>query len=218
MVFLQMNYTLLKKKTVFLQALAEPEHIFSFFENNKHIAGFCFCGRSNAGKSTLLNALLGQHLAYASNTPGKTRQINIFEIKNNSTDWNTFPIYFFDLPGHGYARVSKTQLEKWTLLMDVFFDILPDSVPIIHLQDARHINEKSDQLFFEYNKKKKIILVLNKIDKLKNQKQKAFFNKEQSQLKKNNNIEALFSISAKNKTGLDHLESFIINYLINSNS
>lgn len=89
-----------------------------------------FVGRSNVGKSTLLNRLLGRNsLARISSKPGRTRAINYFEINSNC--------YFVDLPGYGYAKVSKKERQAWANLMAQYFETVGDSALIIQLVDAK---------------------------------------------------------------------------------
>ena len=81
-----------------------------------------FAGRSNVGKSSLLNALTGRKdLARTSNTPGRTRELNFFALGQNPDKPETAPLRLVDLPGYGYARASKKDVARWT---DLVFDYL----------------------------------------------------------------------------------------------
>ena len=211
-----MGRTLSGKNIRFIAGFSNAEQLSDWFLKNTKITGFCFIGRSNVGKSTLINALFNQRNARTSNAPGRTQQINLFQMEENSTSWNHFSVYFFDLPGHGYAKVSKSLLKNWNLLMDRFFQLIPFSMAVIDIQDARHLNQKSDEAFFHYfkNHKNKIFPVFNKIDKLKNQKEKQFFKKESALLLKKRKIKEAFLVSAKKKQGVKQLESALIKFLL----
>jgi len=89
-----------------------------------------FVGRSNVGKSSLLNRLLGRKaLARISSTPGRTRAVNYFLINSG--------FYFVDLPGFGYAKVGKQVRREWAILMEKYFEAAPDLAVILHLVDAK---------------------------------------------------------------------------------
>lgn len=89
-----------------------------------------FVGRSNAGKSSLLNALVNRHtLARVSNTPGRTRQINLFKLGD--------AIMLVDLPGYGYARASKTLAAEWQSQITAYLATRPNLVRVVLLIDAR---------------------------------------------------------------------------------
>ncbi len=96
-----------------------------------------FVGRSNVGKSSLINSLTGRRtLARTSNTPGRTQQINFFQILD--------ALMLADLPGYGYAKASKTEIERWTTMI---FDYLRGRAPLRRvclLIDARHGLKDSD--------------------------------------------------------------------------
>ncbi len=97
-----------------------------------------FAGRSNVGKSSLLNALLGRRgLARTSNTPGRTREINFFALDGRLT--------LVDLPGYGYARVSKNQVEGWTRLVNLYLKGRVELRRTLLLIDARHGLKDSDR-------------------------------------------------------------------------
>ncbi len=89
-----------------------------------------FVGRSNVGKSSLLNRLLGRRsLAHTSSTPGRTRAINYFLINTS--------FYFVDLPGYGYAKVSKKTRRDWARLMDGYFASTPQRTRVVQIVDAK---------------------------------------------------------------------------------
>jgi len=87
-------------------------------------------GRSNVGKSSLINAYLGQNLAGTSKTPGKTRAIHFYLIDDR---W-----FLVDLPGYGYAKVSQQRRKKWGLLIEDFFAAKRSIAAILHIVDLRH--------------------------------------------------------------------------------
>lgn len=120
-----------------------------------------FLGRSNVGKSSLINSLLGRKgLARTSNTPGRTQSINFFLLNEK--------FYFVDLPGYGYARVSKQMRADWGEMAEEYLAARDELALSIQLIDARHEPTKLDlQLFewLEYNQKNNIV-VATKADKL----------------------------------------------------
>lgn len=91
-----------------------------------------FAGRSNVGKSSLVNALTGRrNLARTSNTPGRTRQINFFSLAGGR-------LTLVDLPGYGYARAAKREIAAWTGLVDAYLRGRPNLRRAVLLADARH--------------------------------------------------------------------------------
>ena len=90
-----------------------------------------FAGRSNVGKSSLLNALTARKtLARTSHTPGRTRQVNFFDMAGR--------LLLVDLPGYGYARASKTEVQRWTALIDSYLKGRPQLRRVLLLIDSRH--------------------------------------------------------------------------------
>ncbi|MCR3759491.1 ribosome biogenesis GTP-binding protein YihA/YsxC [Clostridium felsineum] len=121
-----------------------------------------FVGRSNVGKSSLINALTNRRkLVKVSGTPGKTRLVNFFMING------TF--YFVDLPGYGYAKVSKKELEKWSETIENYLVGRNQLKKVILLVDSRHKPTKDDITMYNWIKyyKYKCIVIATKSDKIK---------------------------------------------------
>ncbi len=120
-----------------------------------------FAGHSNVGKSTLINKLFNRkNLARVSSVPGKTATINFYGLEN---------IYFVDLPGYGYAKVAKSEKERWSGLIDGYLSSERDIRLVFMLIDMRHEPTKDDLKMIDYliDTEMPFVLVLTKADKLK---------------------------------------------------
>ncbi|NOX95025.1 MAG: YihA family ribosome biogenesis GTP-binding protein [Alphaproteobacteria bacterium] len=129
---------------------------------DESVPEIAFAGRSNVGKSTLLNALTNQKgLARASNTPGRTREINYFDLSG--------AMNLVDLPGYGYARASRTQVEAWTQLTRDFLRGRSMLRRVCVLVDARHGLKPTDIEVMDLLDESAVIyqIVLTKADKIK---------------------------------------------------
>ncbi len=155
---------------------------------------FAFIGRSNVGKSSTINALTGQkNLAITSSSPGRTQGLNLFLINDN--------VYFIDLPGYGFAKLSKTDrdwlhdLINWYLFNDNFH---PQKV--IQIIDAKVGPTKDDLEILEVlkNHGREVLVIANKIDKLK---KNEFINQQQKIKNQLKDFPVLF-YSSKTKAGL----------------
>lgn len=123
---------------------------------------FAFAGRSNVGKSSLINKLLNRKsLARVSGTPGKTITINFYNIDET--------IFLVDLPGYGYAKRSKSEVEKWGKMMEDYLANRKELVQTILLVDSRHKPSKDDMTMADWIKHyhERLIVVATKTDKLK---------------------------------------------------
>lgn len=166
---------------------------------------FAFIGRSNVGKSSLINMLTDRkNLAKTSSTPGKTQTINHFLINKK---W-----YLVDLPGYGYATVSKTTKEGWSRMIESYFKERENVSCTFILIDSRLEPQKKDIDFINWlgGLGIPIALVLTKIDKIKQSElAKSKKNFENRLLKDWEELPPVFITSAEKKTGRDHLLDFI---------
>jgi GTP-binding protein len=133
-------------------------------------AEIAFVGRSNVGKSSMLNALTRRKgLARVSNTPGRTRALQFFDVTYRPTPAaRPRPLRFCDLPGYGYAKVSKSERDAWAAMIEDYLrerDVLRAVVLIV---DARHPPSESDLDAAEFlaNASRRVVVAATKIDKL----------------------------------------------------
>ncbi len=148
-------------KTVkFIKSATNPSHY-----PPPEFPEIAFAGRSNVGKSSLINRLLNRKkLVRTSKTPGCTQTINFFEVDNR--------IMFVDLPGYGYAKVPKKVKEKWGPMVEAYFDERKNLQLVVVILDIRRNPSPEDLNLLDWLHLKKIPLtvVLTKIDKLSKQK------------------------------------------------
>lgn len=129
--------------------------------DNKDMFEFAFIGRSNVGKSSLLNHLCNKKIAFVSQTPGKTRLINYFLVNKK--------FYFVDLPGYGYAKVSKSERLNWVKFIEKYLFDNSRLKGIFLLYDCRRIPNEDDKLISDWAKSLQDVekfYILTKVDKL----------------------------------------------------
>ena len=185
----------MKIKTSQLDAVAVKRSQYPE-DNMKEIA---FAGRSNVGKSSLLNLITGRKaLARVSGSPGKTRTINFYNINGD--------FRIVDLPGYGYARVSKSVTENWGDMMEQYFSARHGLIKTVQLVDIRHEPSKQDIQMNEYLKHYGLdgLVVATKADKIsRNQ-----MNKNISVIRKALGMkpeDKVIACSALKRTGQDEL-------------
>lgn len=189
--------------------ISEIEFVGSFEHESQcpksTLPEYAFIGRSNVGKSSLINAICDKKgLARISSTPGKTQLINYFLINNN---W-----LLVDLPGYGYAKISKSKRKKWRQMIDRYLQLRPNLCCVFQLIDSRHTLQEKDKEFMDWMGEHAIpfVIAFTKIDKLR-------------QSLRTSNVKSIlnslsefwdplpqhFVTSAEKKTGIDEILSFI---------
>ena|SRR5690625_248485 len=126
-------------------------------------------GRSNVGKSSLINRMINRRdLARTSSKPGKTQTLNFYKLNN--------AFYFVDVPGYGYAKVSKRDQKTWGPMMQEYFETRDQLQAVILITDLRHRPTKDDVQMYEYLKylQLPVIIVATKYDKVKKNDRKKF--------------------------------------------
>ena len=145
-------------KAEFVRSAGEPK---DFLRDG--LPQFAFAGRSNVGKSSVINRLVGRkNLAYVGASPGKTTHINYFLIDQKA--------YLVDLPGYGYAKVSRSEKERWARLMETYFQREADAITTgVLIVDIRHKPTANDLVMHDWFRQTGCpeIVVANKLDKLK---------------------------------------------------
>ena len=166
---------------------------------------YAFIGRSNVGKSSLLNMLVGRNsLAKTSSTPGKTQLINHFDVDGR---W-----YLVDLPGFGYAKVSKTDRAKWMKVTKQYLDTRPNLMCVMMLVDARIPAQKVDLEFMAWMGEIGLpfVLVFTKVDKLNKTERAAFLPAyEKVMLKQWSRMPPVFVTSSTTAEGRDEVLQFV---------
>lgn len=158
-----------------------------------------FAGKSNVGKSTLINAMLGRRaLARTSSQPGKTRTINFYDVNG--------VMYAVDLPGYGYAKAPKTEIARWSKMIEEYLQKREELKAIILLIDIRHEPGKNDVMMYEWLKHYgyDIIIAATKSDKLN----RSQIPKQLSVIRKTLGLgveDVLIPFSGEKKTGVDEL-------------
>ena len=146
-----MNFNQIEFETSF----GRPDQLFE-----SDCPEIAFVGRSNVGKSSMINRVFSRkNLARVSSSPGKTATINFFKLGN---------MRFADLPGYGFARVSKEEKDRWGKLMEAYFSSGRQIELVLSLMDMRHPPSKDDLVMADFLIQSEIpfVIVLTKVDKL----------------------------------------------------
>ncbi|MCQ2497993.1 MAG: ribosome biogenesis GTP-binding protein YihA/YsxC [Lachnospiraceae bacterium] len=134
--------------------------VTSKFPENEHIE-LAFAGKSNVGKSSLINGLMNRKsLARTSQQPGKTQTINYYNINNE--------LYFVDLPGYGYAKVSEAEKAKWGKMIEKYLHTSKMLRVVFLLIDIRHDPSKNDKQMYDWilNQGFEPVIIATKLDKI----------------------------------------------------
>ncbi len=168
-----------------------------------------FAGRSNVGKSSLINALTGvRGLARASNTPGRTRELNFFDVADRIT--------LVDMPGYGYAKAAKKDVKQWQEVLRGYLRGRPGLTRAFVLIDARHGVKAEDREMFDMLDEAAVAyqLVLTKIDKIKPAEVDTLFAETLAYVKtRAAALPTLFATSSEKFEGMDELRAEIAGLL-----
>ena len=178
-----------------LEAVTAKKHQYP--EDN--LPEIAFAGRSNVGKSSLLNLLTGRKkLARVSGSPGKTRTINFYRIND------AFRIV--DLPGYGYAKVSKSISESWGDMMETYFESRQGLIKVVQLVDIRHAPSKQDVEMYNYLRHYGLdgIVAATKADKVSRNEMQKCIRQIRSTLKLSED-DKVIAVSSLKRTGHEQL-------------
>ena len=158
-----------------------------------------FVGRSNVGKSSLINTLLGKKMAKVSQSPGKTRTINFYNIDEK--------VHLVDLPGYGYAKAPKTEKEKWGKMIESYLLGREQLQSIALLLDIRHKPTEDDRLMYSWllHYNHEIIIIATKLDKIKRSQVKKHIDILRAGLCDGGFKGQVFTFSSLDKIGIDDL-------------
>lgn len=165
-----------------------------------------FSGRSNVGKSSLINKLVNRKsLARVSATPGKTATINFFRVDE---------FHLVDLPGYGYAKVSKAEKERWAKLMEGYFRQNRRFALVVQIIDLRHApsDDDMDMIAYLHGTGLPFIIVATKLDKLKKTQQQKRLEQLKDELASFEDV-AVYPFSAQTGEGADELSACIERYI-----
>ena len=164
-------------------------------------------GRSNVGKSTLINALLGTKLAHVGATPGKTRSINFYSVQA------VVPFRLVDLPGYGYASRSKAERGEWSRLIASYVERRTTLRLVCHLVDFRHGLLENDRVLQEWLGEcgKLTLVVFTKADKISRGRHRPLL---QQYVKDGlRSVDVPLITSGDSRSGIEELRSFIEQFL-----
>lgn len=183
--------------------IKKAEHVISAVQPSQYpntmFPEIALAGRSNVGKSSLVNALVNRkNLARVGSTPGKTRVINFYNINDS--------LMIADLPGYGYAKVSLAERENWGKLCETYLNTRKQLKAIILLVDIRHEPSPDDRVMLGYVREsgRKFVVVANKADKVGRSEIKKHMDNIRSALGLDEGVEVL-PFSAIKKTGVEAL-------------
>ena len=177
----------------------------SFPKNN--FPEIAFAGKSNVGKSSLINALMNRKaLARTSSSPGKTQTVNFYRVNGN--------LYYVDLPGYGYAKVSEEIKAKWGKMIERYLHTSEQLKAVFLLIDIRHEPSANDKLMYSWVREQgfKPIIIATKLDKIN----RSQVPKHIKMLKESLNLEKdtkVFPFSALNKQGREEIIEEIENLI-----
>jgi len=181
------------KSATFIKSAVKPSHY-----PPEGLPEIAFAGRSNVGKSTLINTLVNRkHLVKTSSTPGRTQLLNFFDINER--------LVFVDLPGYGYAKVPDRVKKDWGRMIETYLSTRSTLKGVVLILDIRRMPREEENNFIAWFHQQGIpaVLILTKADKLSKTKQKQQILSIRNELSVD--LEELICFSAKTRQGLTHV-------------
>lgn len=169
-----------------------------------HLPEIALAGRSNVGKSSLINKFVNRRsLARTSSKPGKTQTLNFYRINNNA-------FYFVDLPGYGFAQVSQAEKDKWAKFIDAYLTKRENLCGVIQLVDLRHPPTKDDVNMYEWlmHLHRDVLVVGTKCDKISRGQWQKHIKQVQEGLKADKS-QPILVFSAETGQGLEDLHAWV---------
>jgi len=156
-------------------------------------------GRSNAGKSSFLNAIAKSKVAHVSQTPGKTRLLSFFDFGVHYR--------FVDMPGYGFASRSGDEIQEWTKMIETYLSTRPNLTGLVLIMDIRRKWDEDEELLKMFCGKINIpiCVILTKSDKCSAKEKKDF----QQKIMKNSELSDVFPVSSQTDQGIEEVEDFI---------
>ena len=156
-------------------------------------------GRSNAGKSSFINALIGQKIAKVSQTPGKTRLLNFFDLDES--------VYMVDMPGYGFAKGDRREVDSWRLMIETYLIERESLKGVLLIMDIRREWAQEEEMLREWFDHNQIawVLLLNKTDKLS----RSAAMQRQRDMQKILGAVPVYALSASAKTGLGEVKNLV---------
>jgi GTP-binding protein len=189
----------MKYTTQFLLSAME-ESQFPGLDSTRNVPEIAFLGRSNVGKSSLLNALAGEKAAKVSSTPGRTRAINFFALVD---DRQRAKLIFADLPGYGYAKISKSISAEWPRFIEPYLQERATLGLCVCLVDSNIPPQERDKQLMDWLRHagRDFVVVATKVDRLSGNER----TRNLAALKKGLGIEEILAVSAKTGAGIGAL-------------
>jgi GTP-binding protein len=188
----------MKVLTRFVTAAVDPKHF-----PPASAPEIAFLGRSNVGKSSLINALVGTKIAKTSNTPGRTQTINFFQVRRPGKPDPDF--IFTDLPGYGYARVPKEITARWAQFINPYLEKRESLVLCLALVDVTIPPQQLDFELLDWlrHARRNFVVVATKADRISHNQLRSSLQRLSGQLQVS--MEQMIAFSAKARTGCDEL-------------
>ena len=189
---------------VFMLSATSPKH-FPAEAKTFGAPEIAFLGRSNVGKSSLLNALVGEKVAHTSSTPGRTRAINFFALHEGAGEKKKArpEVIFADLPGYGYAKISKSVASEWPNFIEPYLAEREALALAVCLVDTNIPPQKSDRTLIDFFRQtsRPFLVVGTKADRLSN----SALQKSIAALKREHEVDEVLPVSAKTNAGIKTL-------------